>query len=88
MNIGLFLEFPRRENSTYQEAFQEGFALVDEAESLGIQSVWLAEYHFNAGCCPRQSRSPAPWRPAPKTSGLVWRSISSPWEIRCASPKR
>ncbi len=49
MNIGLFLEFPRRENSTYQEAFQEGFALVDEAESLGIQSVWLAEYHFNAG---------------------------------------
>lgn len=49
MNIGLFLEFPRRENGTYQEAFQEGFALVDEAESLGVQSVWLAEYHFNAG---------------------------------------
>ncbi len=49
MNIGLFLEFPRRENGTYQEAFQEGFALVDEAETLGIQSVWLAEYHFNAG---------------------------------------
>ncbi|MFB3097425.1 MAG: LLM class flavin-dependent oxidoreductase [Dehalococcoidia bacterium] len=49
MNTGLFLEFPRRENGTYQEAFQEGFALVDEAESLGVQSVWLAEYHFNAG---------------------------------------
>ena len=49
MNIGLFLELPRRENGTYQEAFQEGFALVDEAESLGVQSVWLAEYHFNAG---------------------------------------
>ncbi len=49
MNVGLFLEFPRRENGTYQEAFQEGFALVDEAESLGVQSVWLAEYHFNAG---------------------------------------
>ena len=49
MNVGLFLEFPRRENGTYQEAFQEGFALVDEAESQGVQSVWLAEYHFNAG---------------------------------------
>ena len=49
MNVGLFLEFPRRENATYQEAFQEGFALVDEAESLGVQTVWLAEYHFNAG---------------------------------------
>ena len=49
MDIGLFLEFPRREHATLQEAFQEGFALVDEAESLGVQSVWLAEYHFNAG---------------------------------------
>ena len=49
MNVGLFLEFPRRENSSYQEAFQDGFALVDEAESLGVQSVWLAEYHFNPG---------------------------------------
>lgn len=49
MKTGLFLEFPRQENGTYQEAFQAGFALVDEAESLGIQSVWLAEYHFNAG---------------------------------------
>ena len=49
MDIGLFLEFPRREEGTQQEAFQEGFALVDEAESLGVQSVWLAEYHFNAG---------------------------------------
>ena len=49
MKTGLFLEFPRQENGTYQEAFQAGFALVDEAESLGIQSVLLAEYHFNAG---------------------------------------
>lgn len=49
MDIGLFLEFPRREDGTQQEAFQEGFALVDEAESLGVQSVWLAEYHFNSG---------------------------------------
>ena len=47
MEFGLFLEFPVREGSNDNEAFKESFRLVDEAESLGVQSVWLAEYHFN-----------------------------------------
>ncbi len=48
MDFGLFLEFPRREGASGQEAFEEGFALVAQAEALGVESVWLAEYHFNA----------------------------------------
>ena len=49
MELGLFLEFPVREGSTENEAFKESFALVDQAEALGVPSVWLAEYHFNPG---------------------------------------
>jgi len=48
MNFGLFLEFPQREGSNTSEAFKESFALVDAAEDMGVQSVWLAEYHFNS----------------------------------------
>jgi len=46
MDFGLFLEFPCREGMTEREAFAECFALVDEAEACGVDSVWLAEYHF------------------------------------------
>jgi len=46
MDVGLFLEFPCREGMTEREAFAECFALVDEAEARGVDSVWLAEYHF------------------------------------------
>lgn len=49
MDFGLFLEFPRREGATHQQAFEECFALVDEAEARGVDSVWLAEYHFSPG---------------------------------------
>ncbi len=49
MQLGLFLEFPRPAEATYQEAFNASFTLVDEAERLGVDSVWLAEYHFNPG---------------------------------------
>ena len=49
MELGLFLEFPVREGSSENEAFKESFALVDQAEDLGVPSVWLAEYHFNPG---------------------------------------
>ena len=49
MELGLFLEFPVREGSTENEAFKESFALVDQAEDLGVPSVWMAEYHFNPG---------------------------------------
>ena len=46
MDIGLFLEFVGLDNTTDQEAFEQGFAMVDEAERMGVDSVWLAEYHF------------------------------------------
>ena len=46
MDFGLFLEFPCREGMTEREAFAQCFALVDEAEARGVDSVWLAEYHF------------------------------------------
>ena len=49
MDFGLFLEFPRHDGGTDQQAFEEAFALVDLAEELRVQSVWLAEYHFNPG---------------------------------------
>jgi alkanesulfonate monooxygenase SsuD/methylene tetrahydromethanopterin reductase-like flavin-dependent oxidoreductase (luciferase family) len=48
MDCGLFLEFSCREGMTEHNAFAECFALVDEAEASGVDSVWLAEYHFSA----------------------------------------
>jgi alkanesulfonate monooxygenase SsuD/methylene tetrahydromethanopterin reductase-like flavin-dependent oxidoreductase (luciferase family) len=47
MDFGLFVEFPCREGMSERQAFAECFALVDEAEALGVDSVWLAEYHFS-----------------------------------------
>lgn len=49
MEFGLFLEFASPEGGTERDAFKEAFALVDKAEELGVDSVWLAEYHFNPG---------------------------------------
>lgn len=48
MDFGLFLEFPLREGATQQQAFEECFELADDAEAQGVDSVWLAEYHFSA----------------------------------------
>ena len=47
MDFPLFLEFSRRGEMTQRDAFDESFALVDLAEEVGVDSVWLAEYHFN-----------------------------------------
>ena len=49
MEFGLFLEFPRQEGGTDHDAFRDAFHLVDRAEEQGVDSVWLAEYHFNPG---------------------------------------
>ena len=46
MDFGLFMEFPVDDGAGDQDGFEEGFRLVDEAESMGVDSVWLAEYHF------------------------------------------
>lgn len=47
MDFGLFVEFPCRDGVTQREVFEESFELVDAAEELGVDAVWLAEYHFN-----------------------------------------
>ena len=47
MEFGLFLEFPRPLDGDHHDAFTQSFRLVQEAEDLGVASVWLAEYHFN-----------------------------------------
>ncbi len=46
MHFGMFMEFGVRENGSAAEAFREGFDLVDAAESWGIDSAWLSEFHF------------------------------------------
>lgn len=46
MRFGLFHEFPCRDGITQRDVFQESFSLVDAAEEQGVDSVWLAEYHF------------------------------------------
>ena len=46
MHFGAFLEFTIRQSAGPDQAFQEGFRLVDLCESVGLDSVWLAEFHF------------------------------------------
>ena len=46
MDFGLFLEFSGYEDENESQVFQRGFDIIDEAEGLGIDSVWLPEYHF------------------------------------------
>ena len=47
MQFGIFMEFGSRTGSGEPKAFQEGFRLVDSAEAMGLDGVWLAELHFN-----------------------------------------
>ena len=39
-------DFHMRQNISQAEAFDESFRQVEEAERLGMDSVWLAEHHF------------------------------------------
>jgi alkanesulfonate monooxygenase SsuD/methylene tetrahydromethanopterin reductase-like flavin-dependent oxidoreductase (luciferase family) len=47
MEFGSFMEFHTRPGLTQAEAFREGFSHIETAESLGLDSVWMAESHFN-----------------------------------------
>ena len=47
MHFGIFMEFGSRPGLSEAESFQEGFRLVDAAEDMGMDGVWLAELHFN-----------------------------------------
>ena len=49
MKLGMFLEFPVIEGGTEKDAFDDSMILIDQAERLGVDSLWLAEYHFNPG---------------------------------------
>jgi hypothetical protein len=39
MDVGLFVEFPCRAGMADREAFAERFALVEEAEARGVDSM-------------------------------------------------
>ena len=47
MHFGIFMEFGSRAGLSEVKSFQEGFRLVDSAEEMGLDGVWLAELHFN-----------------------------------------
>jgi alkanesulfonate monooxygenase SsuD/methylene tetrahydromethanopterin reductase-like flavin-dependent oxidoreductase (luciferase family) len=47
MHFGIFMEFGSRAGVSETQAFHEGFRLVDSAEAMGLDGVWLAELHFN-----------------------------------------
>ena len=47
MDFGVFTDFHVRQGMTQPEAFDESFQQVDEVETLGIDSIWLAEHHFS-----------------------------------------
>ena len=46
MDFGMFTEFHVREGMTQADAFEEHLKEVEIAEEMGLDSVWLAEYHF------------------------------------------
>lgn len=39
MDFGLFIEFTAPEGTSDRETFARGFQLVDEAESMGVDSI-------------------------------------------------
>ena len=47
MNFGMFTDFHIGENKTQAEAFDESFTQISDAESMGFDTVWLAEHHFS-----------------------------------------
>jgi alkanesulfonate monooxygenase SsuD/methylene tetrahydromethanopterin reductase-like flavin-dependent oxidoreductase (luciferase family) len=47
MHFGIFMEFETRQGHSQADAFRDGFALVEEADRLGLDGVWLGEMHFN-----------------------------------------
>jgi alkanesulfonate monooxygenase SsuD/methylene tetrahydromethanopterin reductase-like flavin-dependent oxidoreductase (luciferase family) len=46
MEFGVFHDFPRSTDGDDAEVFTRSFELVDAAERMGIDAMWLAEVHF------------------------------------------
>ena len=49
MEFGVFLEFECPGERSETQAFDDAFELVDAAERLGLDAVWLAELHVAPG---------------------------------------
>jgi alkanesulfonate monooxygenase SsuD/methylene tetrahydromethanopterin reductase-like flavin-dependent oxidoreductase (luciferase family) len=49
MEFGMFCEFPVRPGHSEAEAFSEGLDLVDDAERMGLDAIWLSETHVAPG---------------------------------------
>ena len=49
MDVGLFLHFNQRPGISQDQAFEEAFTEAQVAEEAGLDSVWLAEVHFDPG---------------------------------------
>jgi alkanesulfonate monooxygenase SsuD/methylene tetrahydromethanopterin reductase-like flavin-dependent oxidoreductase (luciferase family) len=49
VEFGIFLEFECPGERTETQAFDDAFGLVDAAEALGLDAVWLAELHVAPG---------------------------------------
>jgi alkanesulfonate monooxygenase SsuD/methylene tetrahydromethanopterin reductase-like flavin-dependent oxidoreductase (luciferase family) len=47
MEFGMFHQFPALPGRAESEAFEEAFAQVDAAERWGLDTMWLAELHFD-----------------------------------------
>jgi alkanesulfonate monooxygenase SsuD/methylene tetrahydromethanopterin reductase-like flavin-dependent oxidoreductase (luciferase family) len=47
MEFGMFHQFPALPGRTETEAFEEAFAQIDAAERWGLDTMWLAELHFD-----------------------------------------
>ena len=47
MDIGLMMDSDYRADQTQQEAFDAVLTTADQAETLGFDSIWLAERHFS-----------------------------------------
>ena len=56
MDFGIFTDYPVRKGMVEPEAFDEASNQVALADEVGMDSVWLAEYHFS----PDRSVSAAP----------------------------
>src|SRR5436309_10464272 len=47
MEFGMFHQFPALPGRSEKEAFAEAFEQVDAAERWGLDTMWLAELHFD-----------------------------------------
>ena len=69
MDIGLMMDGDYREGQTQREAFDAVLTTADQAETLGFDSIWLAERHFSP-------QAVQPWSPPSAPPPSCWRRRS------------